>query len=176
MAQAYSWPALTVGEPEDMASLRERARQEGYQDGYQAGNSSALEEASQLRQTLRESVSTVAAMERQLGEQDRQEILQLLRTLTRTLIGVELKTNEQVIAAFVSEALELLNCERSEVTLNIAAEDESWLIDLDGIRVVVVPGQRPGTLSLCSPRASVEFDALKRLEELLEVAGAADAD
>lgn len=167
MTQTYTWPSLTLDTTEDLAVLREQARQQGYEDGYQAGNRTAQEEIAQLRQSLADSIARLPELERQIERDDGIRLVNLIRHITQSLIGVELKTNPEVVQSLVAEGLAELNAERESVELLIAPDDESWMV-VEGIHTVVSESQPAGSVMLRSPIASVEFDPVSRLAELLE--------
>lgn len=172
MAQTYTWPSLTLDTSEDLAVLREQARQQGYEDGYQAGNRTAQEEIAELRQSLADSIARLPELERQIEQEDSTRLLDLIRHISQSLLGVELKTNPDVVQSLVAEGLVALNAERTSVELVIAPEDEHWLV-VEGIHTVVSENQPAGSVMLRSPVASVEFDPVTRLAELLESVDAA---
>ncbi len=171
MAQAYSWPALSLGSVEDLASVREEARAQGYEDGYSAGHEAALAEAEQLRQTLNESIAALAALDRSLPGSDATALLEMVRSVTRALLHVELSVNPEVVSKLIEEALGALNVERQALTLKVASADLDWL-EVDGVEVLVEADRRPGCLCVETPAATVDFDPAQRLDELLRTADA----
>ena len=143
MAQAYSWPALSVGTGSDFAELREAARSQGYEDGYSAGHQQARSELEQIRLDLSESLRSIPGQIETFNQQDEQTLLAMIRSLCAALLGVELTTNPQILESIVTEAVERLNAQRSALTLVIAPEDESW-VNCEGVTIVIDPAQKTG--------------------------------
>lgn len=173
MAQTYSWPALSSAGGEDFATLREQARSQGYDDGYQAGHQQAVAELESLRMALSESIRQLPEQSRRIDEADQQSVVALIEQICRTLLGVELHTNSEVLSSVVNEAVERLNCQRSELTLVISPQDEEWL-HCEGLNVLTEPAQEAGHISLRGPQATIEFDPQTQLEALMESMNAAE--
>jgi len=173
VVHTYAWPAFAPTGTEDLSVLRDQARTQGYEDGYQSGHQSAIQELEAVRRATGESLAHLPDLQRRIESEDQQQLLGLITQITSALLGVELTTNPEIVASIVDEAVEQLNCERSALTLTIAAEDEAWL-QVEGLHTVVVEDQQPGTFSLQSRQAAAEFDPVTRLRALIEAAHDAD--
>ena len=153
---AYEPPAPPPDYPseEELAAIREEARQQGYEEGYAAGHEQGAADAEQAGRAASEQlVAPLRAMAENFGESLRQadqliasDVLELALHLTRGMLKNALQIKPELILPIVREAIEYLPVLQQPALLILNPEDAPVVregiaeeLDKGGWRVIEDP-------------------------------------
>ena len=165
MSTAFSWPSFAQAGA-DVDAVTEQARQQGFEAGHQRGMEQAQAEQQALRGHLKQSLAALTAAGEARLEAQAAALTSLAFAVLEALLRVELRSNRTVIESLVSEALGELGAQLDAVKIFAHPAEVAWLKDLSGFEIVADDAVAEGGLSVRLPKVSVEFDLLRRLEEL----------
>ena len=113
-----------------LQSEKQNEYQRGLNDGIQKAQKQYQSQVQNSLDALNNITSSLSAQYNKLKEEQEQDILAFIITLTRKIIDTELEINNQIVLNILKNALNLLN-EREEIKILVNPQD--WLIVKENI-------------------------------------------
>lgn len=109
---------------DEAAGIREQARQEGYQQGMEEAQQQAEAAVGQYADTLAGALAAVEQGGRQLWEQHRADMVELVRLAVHKTIGIEMnEQRSEMMAALLDQALETIDS-LSRLTIRVSPAEQ----------------------------------------------------
>ena len=145
------------------------AKEKGYQEGLDEAKSKVAEECQRLNQLMQ---ALLIPLENQQVEMEKQ-LLDMVCSLTRAVVGRELKTDSSHIVSLVQQSLLLLPISQEKLHLYLNSQDieliQSTLTDLpENLQLQVDDNLLPGGCRLENGQSSLDDSIERRLHEVLD--------
>ncbi len=126
-----------AGRSEDPATIRQQAWREGFDDGRRAGLEAAQKEINERVRTLETALDALARPFEGLEHGFHEEIIELVKAVSRQLVRREMRLDPTHLAGVVREALGVLPMAATDVAVRVHPQDAAVLRDC------LVPEQAP---------------------------------
>ncbi len=143
------------------------AQAAGYAAGLAAGRDAARAEIENLKARMNKALGDLSLARTRLEEDQAARVGLLVQTICRRILGVELRTNPDVIAHWVATGLERIAPDEP-VEVHVNPEDRDWLADgvIDDMKLVIDPDVPRGGCSIVSPSQVTDIDPLGLLDAI----------
>ncbi|MFD2180256.1 flagellar assembly protein FliH [Veronia pacifica] len=163
------------GREEGFAEGREAGFAEGREAGFEEGLAGGKQAVDEKCQQLEAMVEKLVYPLQQVDADIQQQMLELVLSLTRSLIDVEVQTNPQVILATLREAVQSLPVSGRKVTVYLHPEDRERVEQAHGEQgiaernwqLVSEPSLNTGDIQLYCEDSSVDYRMEDRVRHLL---------
>ncbi|WP_147820995.1 FliH/SctL family protein [Salidesulfovibrio onnuriiensis] len=108
-------------------TTKEQARQQGYDEGIAQAQAELDQHVTQLSQSMEGVLAQVSAQGVDVWDARRQDIVTLIRMVTKKILHVEMEERRQeILASLLDQAVERIETERT-ITLRISPQDEELM-------------------------------------------------
>ena len=141
----------------------------GLARGLAAGREAARAEIDNLKARMNKALGDLSLARTRLEEDQAARVALIVQTICRRILGVELRTNPDVITHWVTTGLERVAPDEP-VEVHVNPDDRDWLADgvIDDMKLVIDPDVPRGGCSIVSRSQVTDIDPLGMLDAIFE--------
>lgn len=139
----------------------------GFAKGLAAGREAAHTEIENLKARMNKALGDLSLARARLEEDQAARVALIVQAICRRILGVELRTNPDVIGHWVAMGLERVAPDEP-VEVHVNPDDRDWLADgvIDDMKLVIDPDVPRGGCSIVSRSQVTDIDPLGMLEAI----------
>jgi len=139
----------------------------GFANGLAAGRDAARAEIDNLKARMNKALGDLSLARTRLQEDQAARVALIVQTICRRILGVERRTNTDMIGHWVAVGLERVAPDEP-VEVHVNPEDRDWLADgvIDDMKLVIDPDVPRGGCSIVSRSQVTDIDPLGMLEAI----------